>query len=392
MPDLPKSVVGRLKAQPAPQEHPDANLLAAFAEQALTGRERQSVLAHLAACGSCREIVALAAPQAPALQPVGVFVPWYRRPQTFAWAGTLATLALVSAIILNYGRSPRDASLVDDTGAKISASNGALKQEVPAQQPQSSPAASVEAGKRAEPPRRDLLAKTDREQKKNKAEEQSAVAAKPSAPAAVQAPAKDAHNLDGGVLQGQYSAMNQAAVPAPPPAAARVAESAPRPSAATNEKQQAAAEADAVTESAAGPQGAMRAKGADLAIGGGTAGTLYQSKAAKMAVTPPRWSVTDKGRLQRSLDSGRTWQPQLAKESTLFRAVAVVGSNVWAGGSGAALFHSADGGSTWTRQVLPGSSADIVSLQFNDAQHGTAKTADGLVWTTADGGQRWAKQ
>lgn len=46
-------------------EHPDANLLAAFTEGRLLGREREDVLAHLAACAECREIVALAAAPEP---------------------------------------------------------------------------------------------------------------------------------------------------------------------------------------------------------------------------------------------------------------------------------------------------------------------------------------
>ena len=40
--------------------HPDAESLNAFAEQALRDRERAEVLAHLAVCGRCRQVVALA--------------------------------------------------------------------------------------------------------------------------------------------------------------------------------------------------------------------------------------------------------------------------------------------------------------------------------------------
>jgi hypothetical protein len=40
--------------------HPDAESLNAFAEQALSERERGQVLAHLAVCGRCRQVVALA--------------------------------------------------------------------------------------------------------------------------------------------------------------------------------------------------------------------------------------------------------------------------------------------------------------------------------------------
>ena len=40
--------------------HPDAQCLSAFAERALQERERVEVLAHLAVCGHCRQVVALA--------------------------------------------------------------------------------------------------------------------------------------------------------------------------------------------------------------------------------------------------------------------------------------------------------------------------------------------
>jgi hypothetical protein len=40
--------------------HPDAESLSAFSEQVLSERERDEVLAHLAVCGRCRQLVALA--------------------------------------------------------------------------------------------------------------------------------------------------------------------------------------------------------------------------------------------------------------------------------------------------------------------------------------------
>ena len=46
------------------QAHPEADLLTAFAEQALSATERDGVLEHLALCGDCREAVALALPPA----------------------------------------------------------------------------------------------------------------------------------------------------------------------------------------------------------------------------------------------------------------------------------------------------------------------------------------
>src|SRR5260370_41557667 len=61
MQDVPKIVVNRLQS-PTAESHPDADLLTAFAEHSLAGRERARVVEHLARCGDCREIVALALP------------------------------------------------------------------------------------------------------------------------------------------------------------------------------------------------------------------------------------------------------------------------------------------------------------------------------------------
>src|ERR1700694_5792628 len=66
MSELPKIVYERLRARPEhsplAQQHPDADLLAAFSEQMLSASERESVLDHLALCEDCRDAIALALP------------------------------------------------------------------------------------------------------------------------------------------------------------------------------------------------------------------------------------------------------------------------------------------------------------------------------------------
>src|SRR5229473_7542872 len=69
MTEVPKIVYDRLRAALPEQAHPDADLLAAFAEQALSTTERDGVLQHLALCGDCREVVALALPAADMMPP-----------------------------------------------------------------------------------------------------------------------------------------------------------------------------------------------------------------------------------------------------------------------------------------------------------------------------------
>ena len=69
MSELPHIVRQRLAASSG-ASHPDADLLTAFAERQLAGPERERVLTHLGTCAACREVVALAAPETIATQPV----------------------------------------------------------------------------------------------------------------------------------------------------------------------------------------------------------------------------------------------------------------------------------------------------------------------------------
>lgn len=78
------------------QQHPDADLLAGFAESRLTQHERESVLSHLAVCARCRQVVFLAHQVEPRPDPQIS----YQMPRSF-WRGhRLPFLASASAVIV----------------------------------------------------------------------------------------------------------------------------------------------------------------------------------------------------------------------------------------------------------------------------------------------------
>lgn len=115
MTELPKILEERLRAAArAPGAHPEADALAAFAEQALAAAERESVLAHLGLCQECREVVALASPASEpvtipvsdqaAFEPERVSVPIKRRDDRpgmwgLRWA-SLRWAALAAGIVV----------------------------------------------------------------------------------------------------------------------------------------------------------------------------------------------------------------------------------------------------------------------------------------------------
>src|SRR5271154_5626496 len=117
MQNVPKFVLQRLQqTPPAAESHPDADLLTAFAEQSLAGRERHLVIEHLAYCDDCREVVTLALPATEIVAipasassfDIGWFVRgWFNRSR-FSWPilrwGALAAgiLAVTSVGVLQY--------------------------------------------------------------------------------------------------------------------------------------------------------------------------------------------------------------------------------------------------------------------------------------------------
>src|ERR1051325_3531630 len=111
MEQLPKIVAQRLQTVSRAKAHPDANLLAAFAEKSLLPREQAQILEHLAGCADCREVVAHAQSEE-LLQQVAVVaaVPMASRHSTWfsgaviRWAGLVACVVIVGAVVISHMR------------------------------------------------------------------------------------------------------------------------------------------------------------------------------------------------------------------------------------------------------------------------------------------------
>jgi hypothetical protein len=111
MQSVPKIVRDRLQAAQPAINHPDADLLTAFAEQSLPEAERATVLDHLARCGDCRDVVALALPATEALETVAIparsgWLTWPALRWGFVAAGVVV-IALIGFRQLQESRSRR---------------------------------------------------------------------------------------------------------------------------------------------------------------------------------------------------------------------------------------------------------------------------------------------
>jgi hypothetical protein len=378
MSELPKIVYDRLRARPEhsplAQQHPDADLLAAFSEQMLSASERESVLDHLALCEDCRDAIALTLPPGEAAAvslPVETerdraisistekkekekekknWAPRFAWPNLH-WAALAAGVAVLASFLVLHPRKLNQTALTSTSQQPIANatpfSNSRIaaapaSQSVPLDRSDKdevrSKAVSPGVGNRSE--RREsptFLAKNE-----NKPSSENALMARNDAPA-----------------------FGAPAIEKAKPA-----------------RQEDESE---ITKT-----------------------TKEEQSVSAASMEKVRWGI-EAGGLQRSLDGGQTWQILLRSDHPLL-SYASRDMDVWAGGKAGALFHSSDAGLTWTQVQLSTHDkalrADITQIDLpkddmpdNEPLNGLRRskqiavsTNAGEIWSSADGGETWNKQ
>lgn len=390
--------------------HPEADLLAAFAEGALLARERESVLAHLASCSECREVVSLASAAAPLPDAHPQPSPRRARLPRLAWLPLTATAAgvVVVGMVLMVHRPP------------------ALKQEAPVavkesakapptaaqQQPTAPPLASKTAAAPPAPGVAPNLARSergtgDRVGEVSKAPDVGGLLggvvppAAPPAQAQAQEKASQMTSLQARSVQSENANVDNlgtdksrawnAREPAPLVNGGQLPVGGPRNQMTNNQ---------ATQNQIASARPAPNKSTAFESQPGGAAGstTSYASSAPPAAMRKglkdeaahPQWRISDAGRVEYS--SGDGWHAVLTGAPVKLRVVAVSGSAVWVGGEGLWLCHSSDDGATWTAVQLPAKGAAeqaIIHIRFRTALAGTIESDAGTTWVTTDGGKTW---
>jgi hypothetical protein len=432
MTEVPKIVYDRLRATQKNRvlpdaalpdsEHPDANLLTAFAERTLSADERDATLEHLALCKDCREVIALTLPvteiaNAPiaAETEVDLATPALAKTEkswltlsnwpksnwpklawpNLRWAALAAGVVVVASLLLMHpGRLNQ---------AMLPSANQQVATPVP-------PVSGAQIASSSVPPSPTILPmqpfaippKTDEAQLNPKTH-----LAKKSSPPTPEAGRRITSHQPVPSSEAPEVAATGAPVTAEPPAEATLMAQAEAP--AIEKAKPPLQDTEAPAIEANDQQKPKTALAPRLpAANAMSVAKLAGNSSRPLAQHGVAWTISD-GVLRRSLDSGQSWQDALHPNHPLL-CYATHGDDIWTAGQAGTLFHSADGGLTWV-QVQPSTkgkqlSSDVTNIELR----GTALQGDSLrdnaprpvqvvlstsnndIWISADGGTTWQKQ
>jgi hypothetical protein len=319
-------------ASEAPQACLDPETLAAWVDGDLDARERAAAQAHAADCARCQ---ALLAAMIRTSDPAAEGKSWWRWP-ALTW---LAPLTAVATALVVWAIVPGRPRLQPSDQAVPAVS---LPNQVP-------PSA---AGRVSEPP---AVARAPADEMKKRV---------PLAPSPTNA----------------AGARSAAAASAPAPG---LAESSAKALAAPSA--QALSSQDAVEK----PQAAVPPKAPQESF---ARALRREAPIVDVVSVDPgkRWRIVAGGAVQRSIDGGSTWETQETGVSvTLAAGASPLPSVCWLVGPGGIVLLQTDGRS-WRRIAFP-EPTDLASIRASDERTATVTTADGRMFSTADGGVTWTR-
>ncbi len=363
---ISKPMLDALARGAVPAEHPSADVLAAFVEHSLAAGEQRLVADHLTRCHDCREVVFLASDATEAgvadEQRVAT-MPRSRWTLRWVWVVPVAAMFLLIA-----GYFVRQRYVAVPAGSEIAL------QEAP--EVASRPSAQMQ---QVTPPSAVVIVPS------------SAAKVQPQTAVAITPTAKKTKPAGAAVL----------AMDASPPT---VAEKEVPQLKLAPQKSAAEASANAIGGPVAGTAPAVPIANGFASSPGETAQQFGAADSVTLSVNRglagiariahPGWRVTQQGHLEHVTPDG--WVRVLGDQTSAFRVVGVIGSDVWAGGNDGMLFRSSDGGGQWHKVSIGTSggveNAAIVSVRFDDSLHGVVVTDSGATYSTSDSGATWTKQ
>jgi len=433
---LARLLAEALKSQSKPAGHgrdsacPDAEVLAAYAEQGLAEEEAARWESHFADCDRCQRIIAvlaasgeeladaevetlgsLAAASSTARTPVAqnAATRWtmiWRRPVFWRWLVPVAGIASAAALWLALRQTPPRETL---SAQKIATTSAAPQNEIvpgtkAARSAKSDDTeiaqADVPAAPVLSPPPGVLLRDREKAQANSSvATRQEALKKQETSRSLAQAPpiseadaleTREEAAKDNRVLSAQAAEQKSQAGDAPAAAASAppAAPSTPPPSR-VGER---AARRD--FDTAAGAPAPTRLK----ALAENAVQTIVFGSPNRRAL----WRLGSGGRIEHSTDEGQTWQPQASGVTAdLLAGVAPSEKIAWVVGRGGIIVRTEDG-EHW-RQVTPppatqsvaaspGLAPDWIGVEARDTLHATIISRDLRRFVTEDGGRTWVRE
>ncbi len=404
--------------------HPDANLLTAFAEKALTGTERARVLHHLNHCAECREVTALALPESVTETTTSPkFSPW----PILRWGALAAMMAALALVITLHPSLWQNREEVTGSAPRANSTGNTGGTPVATPLPAAAPP-SISAIPRASLPARKPLARTDALNKKSlAASERSAPAVlalqhvakqqvttldSTQPPAQIQsAPSANAEQNPGGAAVAQVQAAPSVSDSTAPLQQSQTSYAGPQNSPSGFQAAQQPVQSSGPAAATAVPRAVTQSVTVsgqavslsqeqtrqysdsaqpELAKKQAAAGAFMSRSAVSSPA--PRWMVTDGGQVI-MMAGDNIAEAIPTAQGVKFRSVAALGDDVWAGGVGGALYHSGDRGNTWTRVAvnLDGGpvTATITGIQLGAPRHVAVTIDSGARYISDDAGQHW---
>jgi hypothetical protein len=336
MPQLPQIVRERLKTSPPPGIHPDADVLTAFGERLLPESERAVVLDHLARCGDCREIIALALPvsEAADVAPLrNAQRGWFSR-SALRWGMVAAGIVAAASVGIHQIRVHQRANVTvahvtsraqeqeqqQESDARIPIQAPQAQTAAPANSPREesavkSPAAVVSNKPASAHETKDFL-QPGRTGRAGSAEASAMVASgaavggpRRNPKMAMAEPPRDLPFAQGLRKSMSPATAKQAPVPAPspevPPSVSETVEVQGQSNQIATQSGSLSQEQSLQGRNAGEPQ--LSAERADVVERAKPPAAPSDTPTAAPASTP-RWTISSSGSLQRSFDGGNTWQ------------------------------------------------------------------------------------
>jgi len=336
---------------------PDAETLAALADDTLPAALRREVEGHIADCYHCQALAAaIARAEAPvgaSAEAAGEMPAWRRRALNWFVPAAAAATAVALWVLVPGQNAPPPTEPVSE-------------RQVAGAPPPPLPPPSSEVVT-SEPLQIPVDARAD-EQSKNRDAAVEAGRAAPAAPPPVAAPPP--------------AAPTEPSLKAESPALGRLQGSAPERRAEVAQSEPAAVQERALNRQAAPAAGASAATD-----------TAATRAASTFEVVSPnariRWRVAPGPTVQYSADGGTTWATQQAGATVELTAGSSPAPEVcWLVGRGSLVLRTTNAGRQWQRIPFP-ETVDLTAITASAARNATVVTADGRQFATGDGGVTW---